>query len=323
MFRFLQPRISRQSNVSQKGSCQALPGFLLRQDRRAGYPGVVAQLGSDDLDAFHRARHRVFLGRFDDDTHHFISQRLHDSAAEHDDLGSKNINEVRHADADVFGGLLDDFGDELIPFADRFAQVAAAQVFKSIPEHISEDRFFAVLYPRFDALEDRRSAGQRFETAFVAATAFRSRNLDHHVADFAGGVIEAAIKLAIDDQAAADPCTHKNTDDIFWLRLQLRDMHAQHSNVSIVLDKNRQPKLLLEFLFERDIFPPFEVRREDDRAGAEIHSARRSDANTADLFHAEIGFIDRIAHATFDAIHHCLHAALRFGADLGHANAFE
>ena len=80
------------------------------------------------------------------------------------------------------------------------------------PEHFGQDGFLAGFDGGLDALEDGGAAGQRFKAAVVAAAAFRTVDIDHHVADFAGGAVEPAVKFAIEDQPAADAGAEENAD---------------------------------------------------------------------------------------------------------------
>ena len=48
-------------------------------------------------------------------------------------------------------------------------------------------------------LEDGRAAGQGLEATFVAAAAFGAIDVQDHVSDFPGGMVEAAVKVAVDE----------------------------------------------------------------------------------------------------------------------------
>src|SRR5208282_4634741 len=104
-----------------------------------------------------------------------------DAAAQDDDFGVEQVDEIGGGDADVLGGTFHDAVHELVAAADGFAQVAAAQVAEVIAEHFGEDGFLAVFDAGLDLLEDGGAAGERLEAAFVAAAAFRAVDVEDHV----------------------------------------------------------------------------------------------------------------------------------------------
>ena len=129
------------------------------------------------------------------------------------------IHEVGDADADVFGSAFDDFIHKLVAAADGFAEVAAAQVAQVVAQHFGEEGLLAVFDAGLDLLEDGRAAGQGLEAAFVAATALRAVDVQDHVADFAGGMVEAAVEVAVEDQPAADAGADEDADEAAWVCL--------------------------------------------------------------------------------------------------------
>src|SRR5262245_49189074 len=143
---------------------------------------------------------------------HLVSERFHHTAAQHDDFRTEDVDQIRNADANVLGRLLDDLADEFVAATNRLPQIPAAQVFQTIAQHLGQESLFAILHARLDALKDRRAAGHRLETPFVPAAALRPVDVNDHVADLARGVIEAAVKLAVHNQSAADARAYKNAD---------------------------------------------------------------------------------------------------------------
>src|SRR5947199_7343481 len=87
--------------------------------------------------------------------------------------------------------------------------MTAAQIVQTSTEHFRQNGFLAILNSRMNMLKNRRTAGQRLETAVVAATAFRSVNVDDHVANLASSAIEPRMKLAVQNQPAPIPVPTK------------------------------------------------------------------------------------------------------------------
>src|ERR1019366_1447788 len=267
------------------GDRRLQPGGLLRlpasEHGGAGDAGVVAELGGDDLDAFHRAGHGIVLRGLDDDAHHLVGQRLNHTAAEHDHFRAENVHQVGDADADILGGAFDDLIDELVAAADGFAQVAAAQVAKVITEHLVEEGLLAVFDAGLDLLKDGGAAGQRLETAFVAAAAFGAVDVQDHVADLAGGVVEAAVEFAVDDHAAPNAGADEDADEALGFAFEFGDVDAQRADVAVVFNEHRHAELLFQVFLERYVLPAFHVRREDDLAFGEVHRAPGSNADAS------------------------------------------
>ena len=78
----------------------------------------------------------VILGGFDDDGHHFVAEGVDDPAAQDDRLGVEDIDQIGHGNAGVFGGVLDDFLDQFVAFANGLAQIAAAQIGQIRSQHV-------------------------------------------------------------------------------------------------------------------------------------------------------------------------------------------
>src|SRR5260370_24560861 len=111
---------------SPSAAARCLLGLPPRQHCAAGDAGVVAQLGGNDVNAFHRARHGVVVGGFDDDAQHLVGQGLDDSAAQHHHFGAEDIDEVGGGDANVRCRILNHPVHKFVPASDGFEHVAAA-----------------------------------------------------------------------------------------------------------------------------------------------------------------------------------------------------
>lgn len=73
--------------------------------------------------------------------------------------------------------------------------------------------------------------------------------------------------------------------------------------------------MLFQGLLERGILP-LEVRRKDNLARVWVDGPGGADADTADLFEREIGFVDRVPNAARHPLHHRVEAARGLGAQL-------
>ena len=85
---------------------------------------------------------------------------------------------------------------------------------------------------------------------------------------------------------------------IFYFRLVKRAVpeFGKRGGVCIVLDKNRQPEPLAQYLAERHVVP-FEVRRDLDRAGFAVDQAGNADTDDAPNRDSRIFRIDQIVRS--------------------------
>src|SRR5258706_8988441 len=265
----------------------------------------------------------MLLCGFGDDGHHFVRQGLNHASAKHHDFGTQDVDEISYANTDIFGGLLDDFADEFVAAANGLAQIAAAKVFQSVSQHFGQQGLFTFFDTCLDALKNRCATGQSFEAALVATAALGAIYINDHMADFARGMVESTVEVAIDDKAAANSSSHKDSGHMARFGFEFGDMDTEYGNIGVVFHKHRHAKLLLEFLLERHVLPPFHVGSKDDASHLEIHRAGSADAHAGYLFHRQIGFIHGVLNAALDALDDGFYATLGFGADFSRANALE
>src|SRR6185295_325543 len=103
-------------------------------------------------------------------------------------------------------------------------------------EHFCQHRFLPFFDSRLDPLKNCRAAGKRFEAPSVSTTALRPINVDDHVADLTGRMVEPAVELTVDDYSSAYSRAYKDSNDITGLGFQFSHMHAQNRNIPIVFN---------------------------------------------------------------------------------------
>ena len=106
----------------------------------------------------------------------------------------------------MFGRFLKHLGCQLVSFAESLAQVAALEINDALPflQRLSEQSLLAFLHPSGQFAENGGPTGQGLKAATVATTAFGTAHLDDHVPHLTRRAVETRIKLAIQDEAAAD-----------------------------------------------------------------------------------------------------------------------
>ena len=102
---------------------------------------------------------------------------------------------------------------------------------------------------------ERRPGGERLDAAVVGAVALAGRavGLDHHVAELGPGAGRAAVDLAAEDQAAADPGADRQHHRV---RLALRgavEVLGEGRDVGVVVDEDRQADPLADQVADRQV----------------------------------------------------------------------
>src|SRR5204863_7411883 len=124
-------------------------------------------------------------------------------------------------------------------------------------EHLRQNGFVAIFNSGFGLLENCGAAGERLDTTFVAAAAFRAVDVHDHMADLTGSMVGAAEQFAVQDESTANAGAHKDADDMLGFGFKFGDMHAEDGDVRVVLDKYLHPKLLLLLLLQSYVLPAF------------------------------------------------------------------
>ena len=127
---------------------------------------------------------------------------------------------------------------------------------------------------------DRRAAGERLETADVAAAAHDRRIVhDLDVADVAGAPLRAAMEVAVRDDPGADAGPDLDDDDVVVAGRDARAPLAEGQDVDVVVDPDRRAVAGGEPLADRIAVPAGHDRRRDRPAGVELHRTRHADAD--------------------------------------------
>src|SRR4029079_573353 len=105
------------------------------------------------------------------------------------------------------------------------------------------------------------------------------------------------------------------------LGLELSNVHSESGDVTIVFDEHRHAEDFLELLFQRHIGPALEVGGKNNSPRIEIDGPGSPDPDAGNLFKGEVRFINRVLSGAGDALDDFVDPPLRFGAELGGANA--
>ncbi len=102
---------------------------------------------------------------------------------------------------------------------------------------------------------ERRAGGQRLDAAVVGAVALAGRavGLDHRVAELGAGAGRAAVDLAAEHQAAADPGADGQHHRVRLALGGAVEVLGQGGDVGVVVDEDRQPDPLADQVADRQV----------------------------------------------------------------------
>ena len=130
------------------------------------------------------------------------------------------------------------------------------------------------------AAQERALAHLGLPAADRAAAARAPLGVDRHVPDLAGEPARAGERLAVDDQAPADPDLAGEEQDVLRADGGAPAQLGQRAEVGLVGhgDRQRRPERVGQALGQRHVAPA-EVRRHRDDAGVAAHDADHPDAD--------------------------------------------
>src|SRR5579859_7880620 len=199
---------------------------------------------------------------------------LHHAAAQHDRIGSKQINEIRQSQPQierlVLNGLLSHQIFLLRQFTDTLRRNAGT---------VRVTRRRMPINPRDHSGPSR----QRLPASAESAGALRPRRIDHLVTDFGMRSIDPAIELAVDDNSAADPRAHRDVDQPLAILPCAPSRLRQGSGVRIILESHLYVEHRGQIL-DRTLPSPSGQKIDVAKFPAHgIHRPCRSDSNARNL----------------------------------------
>src|ERR1051325_3447491 len=204
------PRPSTRSHPV--ASAQA-PVFLNEDGGGAVHAGSAGQRAGHDLaglpDRLERPAFDFAAQRIEQ-----LVARLRDAAADDHDFGIEDVHEARHRGAEQRGRIAHDLERPFVAVVRRLVDDLRGQL-REIALHVLRQRRLRARLNAFDrAFGDGRPRRVRFDASVVAALAMPPIGVDAHMAEFGGRVADAAIDVAVDDDAAADARAERQADDI-------------------------------------------------------------------------------------------------------------
>src|SRR5690348_10756490 len=121
------------------------------------------------------------------------------------------------------------------------------------------------------------------------------------MADLARDVRPAAVHLAIQHDAATDPCPDGEPHYVLHAARRAPPPLPEDGAIGVVVERRGQTQCLSEPVAQREVGPS-EVRRQEDDAGRRVERARRADPDARDLLAARGA--NRSAGELGDAIDH-------------------
>ena len=240
-------------------------------------PGVGAELGGDDRGPVHRRQGplaQLRPGR--------LEQQVaggHHAAADHDHLGLEDVGEAGEGDPEPASrpGRRPPIAVASPAFAASVTALPSTSLPSAsiAPSAESGSRSAASRPSR--AERGARGVGLDAAVARAVALAGQAVHLDHDVAELGAGAGRAAVDLAVEDQAAADPGPDRQHHRVVGAAGGAEEMLGEGGDVGVVVDEDRQPGALADELADRQV-----VDRQVDRGDrdAAVVVDRRRDAET-------------------------------------------
>src|SRR5262249_51351926 len=135
------------------------------------------------------------------------------------------------------------------------------------------------------------AAGERFE--FAAATP-----MENDVPDFAGVEIEAGVKLAVDDDSAADAGADKDAQHVPGSLRRAVRVFAVGAQAHVVFELHLPGPAGRQHAGQLDVVP-LKIRGVAHLANARIDLARNADAQATNGPASDAGLLEQILDATF------------------------
>ena len=103
--------------------------------------------------------------------------------------------------------------------------------------------------------------------------------VDEEVPDFGRPPADAAVDLAIDDEAAADAAADGDVEDRRHAAARAVECFAQARDIGVVADERGNVKVFGEPRREREVVPAGDLVRGDDRARGVVGGTAEADAD--------------------------------------------
>ena len=177
------------------------------------------------------------------------------AAADHDHVGLEDVGEARQATP------------SRLPISSKtpiaVASPASAASVTALPSTVSPAASIARRAPSPGSLSaaalplapERRAGGQRLDAAAAGAVALAGRavGLDHGVAELGAGAGRAAVDLAVEDQAAADPGADRQHHRVVGAAGGAVEVLGQGGDVGVVVDEDGQADPLADQVADRQV----------------------------------------------------------------------
>ena len=231
---------------------------------RADHAGLLAELGRDDANPIAPGRQRVAAHRLLRRLEQKV-ERVAEAAADDDHLGVEHVDEAGHAGAELSPHLGQRAGRAL---------VAVPCCCDELPRvRLRSEQLPRELRGRTPGREVLEMPSPRAEAAALGPV-----ELEHHVAELGRGAARSAVEPAAEDQPAADTRAEGQHDHVLRAAAGADRPLGHRSGIRVVVDRDRQPQVLLGSLSQRDALER-NVNREDRRAFALVDRRRDADAD--------------------------------------------
>src|SRR5271165_3426121 len=203
---------------------------------------------------------------------------IHHATAEHNGVRRKQIDQVGESQAEIEGLMLDGSQSSFIPLLRKLTNLLRRD---PLAMRISRRRM--ALDPRHHG----RTSGQRFPAPVKSARALRPRRIDDLVANLRVSAVDPAVKLAIDNDSAANSGTDGHIDQPRAIPPRAPSRFGERRRVAVVFQRHTHIENLRQ-IFDQTL--PAPARHKIDVANPAAHGIDW--ARGPDAMRGEFGDVD-------------------------------
>src|SRR3954454_17189091 len=219
-----------------------------------------------------------------------VAETHAEPAAEHDRLDVEQVHRRGDPRAQRVDGAVDEPHRHRVLAHQGTRPDAAGEALTALLLHdLEEVRLLALADELACPGLHRAAARVGLHAAVAAARALRPADLDHHMADLAGGVA-AEPELAVEHDPAADARAPEHPEQRAVALAGAERRLGHGGDVDVVAERDRSAEVVLQRPRERErALPAGEVARARDRAVLVVHVAGRADADRGQLARVRAG----------------------------------
>lgn len=221
-----------------------------------------------------------------------------ESAAKDDHRKAEDGDHIGDANGQQIGGVIHDFDRQRIVVDVGLGEHLAADLFDLAAfDQLRQDRLSVGGDETGEALDDVGAGAVVFEATRARGVAGKEPG----VTDFARGFEAAVIELSVQDQAAADPGSNPDAQDILGTFGSSKALLTKDGDIDIVVEEDRDFELGGHDVGEF-VVGPIEIDSLEDRAGGGVDCTRSADSDGFKLPGVDAGIVTGFLYTSHQTV---------------------